>query len=277
MSSEQAATPIVPVTGPAGDPTLRSGIYEGRVVHHRRTPVDHRFTYRIALVLVDLSEVDALCRLHPLWSNEGRNVVSFRRADYLGSPYIPLGTAVRDLVEERTGARPDGPISVLTQFRTWGWLFNPITTYYCYDPTGTTVATTVVEVTNTPWHERTAYILEGTGSHRVAKAMHVSPFLPMGLTHRFTVGVPGERLTLAVDDFDGDEQVFGASMALTRHPAGRAAQGRLLWRFPLMTLRVSLGIYRQALALRCKGVPFHRHPDTIPAAAADAPTDGQER
>jgi DUF1365 family protein len=256
---------------------LRSGIYEGRVVHHRRTPVDHRFTYRFALVLLDLSEVDAVCRLHPLWSDEGRNAVSFRRADYLGNPSVPLDVAVRDLVEERTGHRPDGPISVLTQLRTWGWLFNPITTYYCYDPTGITVTTTVVEVTNTPWHERTAYVLDGTGIHQVAKGMHVSPFLPMDLSHRFTIGTPGDRLTLAIDDFDGDALVFGASMALTRHPAGRTAMGRLLWRFPFMTLRVSLSIYRQALAIRRKGVPFHLHPDKFPAPPAGAPIDGQER
>ena len=256
---------------------LRSGIYEGRVVHNRHTPVDHRFTYRIALVLLDLSEVDVICRLHPLWSNEGHNGVSFRRADYLGDRSVPLDVAIRDLVEERTGNRPDGPISVLTQLRTWGWLFNPITTYYCYDPTGITVTTTVIEVTNTPWHERTAYVLDGTGTHQVAKGMHVSPFLPMGLTHRFTIGAPGERLTLVIDDFDGDELVFGASMALTRHPAGRSALGRLLWRFPFMTLRVSLGIYRQALAIRRKGVPFHPHPDKFPAPMADAPTHGTER
>jgi len=256
---------------------LRSGIYEGQVVHHRYTPVDHRFTYRIALVLLDLSEIDAVCRLHPLWSHGGRNAVSFHRADYLGDPSIPLDTAVRDLVEERSGIRPTGPISVLTQLRTWGWLFNPITTYYCYDQTGTTIATTVVEVTNTPWHERTAYVLDGTGIHQVAKGMHVSPFLPMGLTHRFTIGSPGRHLTLVIDDFDGDERVFGASLALTRHPAGRKAQGRLLWRFPFMTLRVSFGIYRQALALRRKGVPFHPHPDKKSVSAEGSSTDGMQR
>ena len=262
------------VTGRTAE--LRSGVYEGRVVHHRHSPVDHRFTYRIALVLLDLSEIDSVCRLHPLWSQSGRNAVRFRRSDYLGDSAIPLDAAVRDLVEERTGSRPAGPISVLTQLRTWGWLFNPITTYYCYDPTGTTVQTTVVEVTNTPWHERTAYVLDGTGTHRVAKGMHVSPFLPMGLTHRFTIGTPGEHLTLTVDDFDGDELVFGASLALTRHPVGRKAQSRLLWRFPFMTIRVSLGIYRQAIAIRRKGVPFHPHPDKIQAAAVGTSFDGLE-
>ena len=271
-----APSPARPVRHPAS-PALRSGIYEGRVVHHRLTPVDHRFTYRIAMVLLDLDEVDAVCGLHPLWSAERANAVSFRRRDYLGDPSVPLGEAVRTLVEERTGTRPTGPISVLTQLRTWGWLFNPITTYYCYDPSGTTVETTVVEVTNTPWHERTAYVLAGTGSHRVPKAMHVSPFLPMDLTHRFTLGEPGDRLTLGVDDFAGDDLVFAASLSLTRLPADRRSEGRLLWRFPLMTLRVSWGIYRQALALRSKGVPFHRHPDK-PAATGGrndtAPRDG---
>jgi DUF1365 family protein len=258
----------VTVTRPlTAEPTagLRTAIYEGRVAHHRRTPVDHRFTYPIALVLLDLSEVDEVCRRHPLWSAEARNAVSFRRADYLGDPAVPLDTSVRDLVEARSGVRPDGPISMLTQLRTWGWLFNPITTYYCYDAGGTSVTTTVVEVTNTPWHERTAYVLDGTGTHRVAKGMHVSPFLPMGLTHRFAIGIPGDRLTLSVDDFDGDDLVFSANLVLARHPIGRAAQSRLLWRFPLMTLRVSFGIYRQALALAVKGVPFHRHPNSTPA------------
>jgi len=259
-------------------------VYEGRVVHHRLTPVDHRFTYRIAMVFLDLAEVDAVCRLHPLWSADRPNAIAFRRRDYLGDPSVPLDQAVRDLVGVRTGARPSGPVAVLTQPRTWGWLFNPITTYYCYDPTGTTVETTVVEVSNTPWHERTAYVLAGTGSYRVAKVMHVSPFLPMDLTHRFTIGEPGERLTLAVDDLSGDDVVFTASMSLTRLPAGRESQGRLLWRFPLMTLRVSWGIYRQALALRRKRIPFHTHPDKLagpggPGEAAPgegAPDHGQE-
>jgi len=255
---------------------LRSAIYEGRVVHHRFTPVDHRFTYPIAMVLLDLAEVSTICRLHPLWSEERPNAICFRRNDYLGDPSVPLDVAVRDLVEERTGARPSGPISVLTQLRTWGWLFNPITTYYCYESTGTNVETIVVEVSNTPWHQRTAYVLEGTGPHLVAKAMHVSPFLPMDLTHRFAVGVPGRQLTVAVDDLRGDETVFAASMALNRVPVGRRGQSRLLWRYPLMTVRVSWGIYHQALALRRSGVPFHQHPEKVPGARCGAPIDGLE-
>ena len=261
-----AAGPAVPVAS-----GLRSALYEGRVVHHRLGPVDHRFTYAIAMVLLDLDEIDAVCRLHPLWSSERSNAVSFRRADYLGDPAVPLDRAVRDLVADRTGARPEGPVAVLTHLRTWGWLFNPITTYYCYDPGGAAVTHVVVEVTNTPWHQRTAYVLEGTGVHRAPKALHVSPFLPMDLTHRFTVTDPAERLVLGVDDERDGELVFTASMALERRAIDRRALGRMLWRYPLMTTKVSAGIYRQAAALRAKGVPFHTHPDKLADGQAPAP------
>jgi len=240
---------------------LRSGIYEGTVVHHRFEPVDHRFSYRIAMALIDLSEIDAVCDRHPLWSRERANAVSFRRRDYLGDPALPLHTAVRDRVEEQTGHRPEGPISLLTQLRTWGWLFNPISVYYCFTPDGGTVEAVLVEVTNTPWHERTTYVLSGPGTHVVAKQLHVSPFLPMDLDHRFTIGRPDERLVLGVDDLRSGDRVFSASMVLHRRPADRRSLGRVLWRYPLMTVRVSWGIYRQALALRRRGVAFHPHPD----------------
>jgi len=241
-------------------PTLRSGIYEGLVIHHRHVPVEHRFTYRIALVLLDLSEIDTVCRLHPLWSNERRNVVTFNRADFLGDPDVPLDAAVRDLVEGSTGTRPVGPISVLTQLRTWGWLFNPITTYYCYDDTGTAVTSIVVEVTNTPWHERTAYVLDGTGTHRVAKGMHVSPFLPMDVDYHVTWTTPGEELHLDIEVASHGKTVFSAGLALRRSMLNRRNAIGLLVRHPAIPMRVSLAIYRKAVALFLARVPFYRHP-----------------
>ncbi len=251
-----------PSIGAARGPTpVRSAVYDGMVSHHRFEPVDHRFSYRIAMVYLDLAEIDLVCALHPLWSAEAANAVSYRRSDYLGDPSVPLDTAVRDLVEERSGHRPVGPIGLLTHVRTWGWLFNPISVYYCFGTDGTTVDRVVVEVTNTPWHERTAYVLPGTGSHVVDKQLHVSPFLPMDLRHRFVIGEPGTRLMLGVDDLRGDELVFSASMVLDGRTADRRALGRILWRFPLMTMRVSWGIYRQALALKRRGATFHRHPE----------------
>jgi uncharacterized protein len=257
-----------PVVGPK---PLRSGIYEGTVIHHRFEPIDHQFSYRIAMAYLDLSEVEAVCRQHPLWSSERVNAVSFRRADYLGDPHLSLDESVRSLVAERTGERPVGRICLLTQVRTWGWLFNPISVYYCFDEAGSSVTHTVVEVTNTPWHERVAYVLPGVGSHVVDKAMHVSPFLPMDLRHCFIIGEPGDRLVLGVDDLRANEKIFSASMVLKRRPAERGSLGRVLWRFPLMTMRVSWGIYRQALSLKRRGVRFHPHPAKLEQRPSTGP------
>jgi DUF1365 family protein len=258
-----APAPTPGNSAPTRTTPLRSALYEGTVVHRRHDAVGHRFRARLFMVALDLDEVDELCQLHPLWSSERRNVVSFRRSDHLGPAEVPLAQAVRRLVAERIGREAAGPVVLLTHLRTFGWLFNPISVYFCYDEDGEEVVATVAEVTNTPWHERTAYVVAGTGPQVVAKQLHVSPFLPMELSHRFTCTPPGERLTVRVDDVDGDETVFSATLSLARVEATRSALGRVLVRYPLMTLRVSTGIYRQALALWWKQAPFHPHPDSV--------------
>lgn len=252
--------------------SFASGIYEGTVTHRRIDPVPHGFAYRIAMPYLDLAELGEVCALHPLWSVERADLVSLRRADFLDDPEVPLDTAVRDLVEERAGTRPRGPIRLLAHVRTWGWLFNPISLYYCYDPTGTVLETTVAEVSNTPWHERTTYVLTGgEGRHEVDKALHVSPFLPMDPVHRFRIGSPGPELSVGVDDTREGRTVFTASMRLAFRPASRHALGHLVWGYPGMTLRVSAGIYRQALSLRWHGAPFHRHPRDATAGTLATP------
>ena len=141
-----------------------------------------------------------MCRHHPLWSRERVNAVSFRRGDYLGDPLAPLDRSVRDLVEQRTGRRPDGPIALLTQLRTWGWLFNPISLYYCFAPDGETVDDRRRRGHQHPVARADDLRAAGTGTHVVDKQLHVSPFLPMDLHHRFVIGDPGPRLVLGVDD-----------------------------------------------------------------------------
>ena len=254
-------------------PLRRSSVYEGTVTHRRPGPDGHRFRQDVRMVLVDLEEVDALCAVHPLWSAHHAAPVRFRRSDFLGDPSVPLDRAVRDLVEERTGTRPAGPVSLLTNLRTWGWLFNPISCYFCWDGTGTRVEWMVAEVTNTPWHQRHAYVVGPPGDHRLDKALHVSPFLPMEQRYRVHYTEPGDALSISftVDGEHGPELFAGVT--LRRRPATRRALGRLVWHPARGTVGVSFGIYRQALALRWKGARFHPHPDrTAPTAAAPAPT-----
>ena len=122
----------------------------------------------------------------------------------------------------------------------------------------------MLSVTNTPWGERTEYVIDtrsnpAAWSDRFAKAMHVSPFMGMDQTYLLDATAPAEDLRLTLRTEEDGEVVFAADLDLTRRPADRAGLGHVLWRYPLMTLRVSLAIHLQALRLWRKGVPFHRH------------------
>jgi DUF1365 family protein len=239
---------------------VKSAIYEGTIVHHRYQPIEHRFEYKIALPLVYAEERQELCRRHPLWSADRPNAVWLRAADSIGGGRVPVDQAVRDLMGHRLGIRPSGPVAVLTQPRTWGWLFNPVSIYFCFGADADRVEALVLEVTNTPWHERHCYVLPGPdGEHEFAKALHVSPFLSMDQTYRLSVRGPDEQLSVRLANYRDGQKMLDARLSLQRREISHRALGHVLWAYPLQTLAVSARIYRQALAIHRKGVPVHAH------------------
>jgi hypothetical protein len=241
---------------------LRSAIYTGWLRHQRFGPGPaHDFTYRVAMPLLDLDELERVTALHPLWSARRPAPVWFRRADFLGDARQPLGGAVHDLVAQRCGRRPTGPVALLANLRTWGWLFNPISLYFCYGEPGGTVDFLVAEVQNTPWHDRCQYVVGAPGRHRFAKVMHVSPFLPMDAEYELSYKAPGDKLVVRMDLWRQNQRLFAATLALRRGPLRRSELGQVLWAYPAMAQRVSAGIYAQAGRLGLKGAPFFRHPD----------------
>lgn len=242
---------------------MRSALYRGEVVHSRTRPVGHRLRRPIVMPLLFLDEVDRL-RLRPLFSTRRAAPMRFRRRDYLGEPGDDLAGAVRAEVRRELGFTPGGPVALLAAVRTWGWLFNPLAIYYCFGSDGERIEAVVLEVTNTPWGDRVGYVLDGRSgalTGRFEKRMHVSPFLPMGMTYDIRLGVPGERCTVSITVSRGDTVMLRAAMRLERRALSRATLAWTMVRHPLMTHRISLGIYREALALWRKGVPFLAHPD----------------
>jgi DUF1365 family protein len=245
----------------------RAAIYVGTVRHRRRSPAPSTFAPRLFLAYLDVGELpDALDGL-PLWSARRRAPVCYRHRDYFDGGDEPLGTQVRDLVEARLGRRPGGPVYLLAHLRTFGWLFNPLTVYYCWQPGGRALDAIVLEVTNTPWHERQWYVLDARArrsSGRVAKAMHVSPFLPPDVEYRVSWTAPGERLTLQIEVWRDGHVLFDALLALQRRRLDRRNAIAVLVRYPWSTLRVSLGIYAQAARLFARRVPLYRHQSRKP-------------
>ncbi len=245
--------------------SLRSCVYVGTVHHRRRSPVEHAFRYRVFMLYLDLAELDMVFAGRLLWSTSRPAPARWRRSDYPGDPSQPLDGWVRDLVAARTGSRPDGPVRLLTHLRQGGRGFNPISVYYCFGADGETLQWAVLEVTNTPWGERTHYVLDVRGAERVhggrlSKSMHVSPFLPMALEYRWRLSKPGTSVSVAIDVVARDDTVLQTGLAMRRRPLSGATLARLLLSHPPMSLRVLGGIYGQAFRLWRKRVPYHQHP-----------------
>ncbi len=245
-----------------------SAIYEGTVRHRRLHPHAHAFRYRVALLYLDLEEIDRVFARRWLWSTQGANVAQFRRSDYLGPPEIPLAEAVRARVKAAIGESPTGPIRMLTHLRYFGYVFNPVTFYYCFDANGTTLNCVLAEITNTPWKERHVYVLPLSQAQRLgstlqwnfAKDFHVSPFMAMDCDYQWRFDLPGHALHVHMDVLREGRHEFDATLSLKRRPIGAAGLAHVLLRYPLMTLRVVGAIHWQALRLWLKHNPVHSHP-----------------
>jgi len=194
---------------------------------------------------LDLDQLDTLSGIHPFWSGNRPNLAYFRRSDHTGDTDTPLVEVIRDCVEKKTGHRPVGPVRMLAHLRYFGYCFNPVTFYYCYDDRDQEVDAIIAEINNTPWGEEHLYVLPAAESthpssqwrrHQFRKGFHISPFMDMGIDYDWRFRLPGQGLT---------------HKNLTR----------VLLYYPAMTAKVISLIYWQALKLTLKGAPFFTHPE----------------
>ncbi|MFG0275666.1 MAG: DUF1365 domain-containing protein [Phycisphaerales bacterium] len=262
-------------------PIEHSAIYRGVMRHRRHEPTPHALRMPLCMLYLDLAELDAVFDGRLLWSKRRPAIGRWKRGDYFGGETTPLDEAVRDRVGAETGRRPTGPIRMLTHVRHWGYIFNPVTFYYCFDDAGQRVESVLAEITNTPWKQRHAYVVQRGGAAagrrdgpirgRFAKTFHVSPFMAMQQQYDWTFSSPGERLGVAMRSHERGRCVFDATLGLARQPITGRALNALLVRYPAMTLQVIGKIHYDALRLWLKGVPVVAHPDrTTPAPAPDA-------
>lgn len=221
------------------------------------------------MMYLDLDELDTVFRGRWFWSVNRWNLACFRRTDHFGDPRISLDSAVRELIADRTGTKPSGPIRLLTHLRYLGHCFNPVSFFYCFDSSGRRVDTIVAEITNTPWQQRHCHVLTETENedhdpwkqYRLKKDFHVSPFMDMNLDYIWRFQEPSDRIQVHMQNFDKETKLFDATLSLQRMEITGSALARVLIRYPAMTVQVLARIYWQALRLWYKGATFYTHPE----------------
>lgn len=258
---------------------MNSCIYEGRVRHRRFSPRRHEFSYSLYMMYLDLDELPGLFDRFWFWSATGFNLAWFKRADHFGDESRPLIEAVRDKLYEHTGITAEGPIRLLTHCRYFGFGFNPVSFYYCYDRDDTRVENIIAEVNNTPWGEQYCYVLTEAdnvghanmnGSHKrykPVKDFHVSPFMPMNIDYDWRFNQPDQRLAVHMQNFVGGDKLFDATLDMQYRPITSRNMARVLVQYPVVTMKVVVGIYYQALKLVLKRIPFYDHPATTEKSA----------
>jgi uncharacterized protein len=253
-----------------------SAIYEGTLRHRRFFPKQHEFSYSVFMVYLDLAELDSLFSLSPFWSLKRWAPIQYRRSDFhtnkttlnnaaFNTP-TPLDTSIRDTVENKTGVRPLGPIRMLVNLRYWGYITNPLSTYYCFNETGEHIVAIVAEVRNTPWNESHAYVLTGEDFGKKQdcgfdKVFHVSPFNPMSMRYHWQSTKPDKTLAIHLENWDTNTKIMDATLTLNRSALNANNMNRILIRFPCMTVKVIAAIYWQALKLWLKETPIFNHPN----------------
>ncbi len=257
-----------------------SALYVGRVMHQRLRPHRHALRYRLFGLLVDLDELPALARGLRLFSYNGFNLFSLYDRDFGEGD----GATLRVQVERhlaRAGMVSDGPIRMLAMPRVLGYVFNPLTIFFCHDRSGA-LAAILYEVHNT-FGERHVYLApvegapDGVVRQSCDKAFHVSPFMDMGMRYRFRARPPDETFRIGIVGADADGPIIAVTQTATRVALTDAALAKVFATHPLLTLKVIGGIHWEALRIWLKGVKARRKPPAPQAFVTVASSRAQTR
>jgi DUF1365 family protein len=242
-----------------------ASLYSAEVMHRRFFTAAYRFRYRVFSLLLDIDSIDQAANATPVFSRNRFNLLSFYDRDHL-----PAGSRdLRGWAEHVLSSYGlDGAalkIRLLCFPRLLGWVFNPLSLWFCETAEGRPAAV-IAEVRNT-FGERHCYLLrpdpgqpEWPLRDRHAKDFHVSPFIGMQASYDFELARPDQELRVLIREFVGDRLMLIASQTGQRRPF---TTRQLLWqtfRVPAQTLKVVGAIHWQALKIWLKGERYHRKP-----------------
>jgi hypothetical protein len=243
-----------------------SCFYDGAVMHRRYRPFSHRFAYRVFSLYVDLDELPAIGRQCKLLSHNRWNIMSFRDRDHGPRDGTPLRPWIEAELARAGIGGPFGAVRILCFPRLFGYVFNPISVWFCHRRDGS-LAATLYEVSNT-FGEHHCYLIPSTAEPSANAAMeqacpklfYVSPFVSMGAHYRFRLRVPDDRLQFGIFAAGAEGAIMTAVHNGRRRALTLANAVSLLLARPLMTFKVIAAIHWQALRLWLKGARRFRRP-----------------
>ncbi len=241
----------------------RCAIYNGTVVHRRLKPKSHLLKYQVFSLLIDLDALDAIDNAAVPLAVNRFGFLSFYESDHGDKRKSGLKSWVMEQLSKTDIDIADVRVRVLCYPRFFGYVFNPLTVFFCEDENGETIAI-LYQVKNTMGESHT-YIMpiEANASlplkHGCDKAMYVSPFTPMESTYAFNIVPPGDDICVSIQQSDEEGPLLNASFIGKFAAFNRTNLRRAILRHPLMTIKVIAGIHLEALNLWRKGVPFFRH------------------
>lgn len=245
------------------NPSEAATIYSGHVVHARLRPKRHKLKYRVFSLLVDLDRLPELAGRFRLFSHNRFNMFSFHDRDHGPGDGRPLAPHIRGVLTQAGLSAFSARILLLSYPRMFGYVFNPLSVYFCFDDADR-LGAIAYEVNNT-FHERKTYLLAAppAGGHEAihqscAKSFYVSPFNTGKGSYSFHVAPPGDVVAVGVALRDEAGPLMRAHFTGKREPFGDRALAKLAVRYPLMTLKVIGGIHLEAFRLWRKGVPLVR-------------------
>ena len=241
---------------------MRSALYTGTLAHVRHEPRRHAFRYPVAYWLLDLDELDEVEARLRLVSVNRRNVITLRDRDHFDGD-LPLKEAVRRFAGDPSIER----VLCLTQLRVLGYVFNPVSFYWCYGKSGA-LSCMVAELNNT-FGERLPELLPGSAlRYEHDKRLHVSPFFGLDQRYRYAFSEPGATFFARIEVHEGERMQLQAVLAGRRRELSDREVWRFLLRYPLMPLRVTAQIHWNAAKLYAKRVPFHHKPPFEPGVGS---------
>ena len=239
--------------------TLSSCIYTGTVVHHRLAPKHHRFAYNVFSLCLDVDQIDRLDRKLKWFSRNRTNLVSFHDADFGAASSETVAAHARRILHQAQLDDSASHIMLLCYPRILGYVFNPLSVYFCYRDDHR-LGAIIYEVSNT-FAERKSYVIPvadgaaGLVEQACAKEMYVSPFTSASGRYAFRVRPPAGHVQVGVDFLSRDALVLATSFMGQRRDLNDRTLLGLLARYPLMTLKVIVAIHYEAARLFLKGVP----------------------